>query len=82
MTKHEATTVIEFAGNVDSVGGDSRGHYTCDIKDKYSGAWYHTNDNAILKAIRSKENYLTCTIFDSSLNPFELHHLILLSWIK
>ena len=55
MTKHEATTVIEFAGNVDSVGGDSRGHYTCDIKDKYSGAWYHTKNNAIPKAIRSKD---------------------------
>ena len=35
--------------------GDSRGHYTCDIKDKSSGAGYCTIDNAIPKAIRCKD---------------------------
>ena len=31
----------------------SRGHYTCDIKDKSSGVRYRTNDNEIPKTIRS-----------------------------
>ena len=55
MTTYEAIAVIEFAGNVGSVGGDSRGHYTCDIKDKSCGAWYRTNDNAMPKVISSKD---------------------------
>ena len=25
---------------------DSSGHYKCDVKDKESGHWFRTNDNA------------------------------------
>ena len=55
MTAYEVIAVIEFAGNVESVGGDSRGHYTCDIKDKSCGAWFRTNDNAKPRAIKTED---------------------------
>ena len=55
VTTYEAIAIIEFAGNVESARGDSRGHYTCDIKDKSSGGWFRTNDNAIPKTIKSKD---------------------------
>ena len=37
--------VLEFAGTMDS-SGESRGHYTCDVKDKEKN-WFRTNDNAV-----------------------------------
>ena len=37
--------VLEFAGTMDSFG-ESRGHYTCDVKDKEKN-WFRTNDNAV-----------------------------------
>ena len=37
--------VLEFAGIVDSFD-QSRGHYTCDVKDKEKN-WFRTNDNLV-----------------------------------
>ena len=42
--QYEAVAVIEFSGTV-GTGGESQGHYTCDIKDKASQLWFKTNDN-------------------------------------
>ena len=50
MATYETIAVIEFVGNV-----DSSGHYKCDVKDKESGHWFRTNDNAIPQ-IMKKEN--------------------------
>ena len=46
---YEAITVIQFAGSVDRRSGQSRGHYTCDVKvkDKASQAWFRTNDSVL-----------------------------------
>ena len=41
LATYETIAVIEFMGNV-----DSSGHYKCDVKDKESGHWFRTNDNA------------------------------------
>ena len=37
--------MIEFSGSVNSSGGNSQGHYICDVKDKESSNWFRTNDN-------------------------------------
>ena len=37
--------MIEFSGSVNSSGGNSQGHYICDVKDKESNKWFRTNDN-------------------------------------
>ena len=50
LATYETIAVIEFVGNV-----DSSGHYKCDVKDKESGHWFRTNDNAIPQ-IMKKEN--------------------------
>ena len=47
MTSYEPIAVIEFDGSVDSDGGNSQGHYRCDIKDKEDKSWFHTSDNII-----------------------------------
>ena len=44
--------VLEFGGTVDSFG-ESRGHYTCDVKDKEKN-WFRTNDNAVPKQIEMR----------------------------
>ena len=45
LTQYEPVAVLEFAGIVDSFD-QSRGHYTCDVKDKEKN-WFRTNDNAV-----------------------------------
>ena len=37
--------MIEFTGSVNSSGGNSQGHYLCDVKDVASNNWFRTNDN-------------------------------------
>ena len=46
--------VLEHRGRIIS-GGETRGHYTCDIKDKESGQWYRTNDDCLPKIITENE---------------------------
>ena len=41
----EPIAVIEHHGDV------SRGHYTCDVKEKETGYWYRTNDNLMPELI-------------------------------
>ena len=36
--------VIEYRGSV-TTSGHSEGHYICDVKDKFTGKWFRTNDN-------------------------------------
>ena len=55
MIKCEPIAVIEFSGNVDRIGGQSRGHYTCDVKDKDSKQWFRTNDNNLPVPIDSND---------------------------
>ena len=50
LATYETIAVIEFVGNV-----DSSGHYKCDVKDKESGHWFRTNDNAT-PLIMNEEN--------------------------
>ena len=44
--------VLEFAGIVDSFD-QSRGHYTCDVKDKEKN-WFCTNDNLVPISIEAR----------------------------
>ena len=44
LSKYEAIAVVVFSGRVDNFG-NSHGHYTCDVKDKESNAWFRTNDS-------------------------------------
>ena len=41
---YEAISVIDFHGSI-SNSGESRGHYTCDVKDAQTQTWYRTNDD-------------------------------------
>ena len=43
-TWYEAIAVIEYKGQLSSIG-QSSGHYMCDIKDKVTNSWFRTNDN-------------------------------------
>ena len=40
---YEAIAIIEHQGDI-TRGGDTQGHYICDIRDKWF-RWYRTNDN-------------------------------------
>ena len=55
VTEYEPIAVIEFAGSVDRRSGQSRGHYTCDVKDKASQVWFRTNDSVMPVSIESKD---------------------------
>ena len=49
---YQPISVIEYRGRVTGSSrsgsrADSRGHYTCDVKDISTNSWYRTNDNAI-----------------------------------
>ena len=50
--------VIEYRGSV-TTSGHSEGHYICDVKDKFTGKWFRTNDNNLPIEI-SIENVSTC----------------------
>ena len=52
LTQYEAIAVLEFAGTVDNFG-QSRGHYTCDVKDTEKN-WFRTNDNAVPISMQAK----------------------------
>ena len=52
LTQYEAMAVLEFAGTVDNLG-QSRGHYTCDVKDKERN-WFRTNDNLVPISIEGR----------------------------
>ena len=54
MNQYGAVAVIEYTGNMGS-GGESQGHYTCDIKDELSQLWFKTNDNRIPIQIQAKD---------------------------
>ena len=51
---YEAISVLEFHGSI-SNSGESRGHYTCDVKDAQTGTWYRTNDNCNPVQIQKKD---------------------------
>ena len=46
--------VLEHRGSI-TTDGETRGHYTCDIKHKDSGQWYRTNDDRLPKMITEDE---------------------------
>ena len=54
LSKYEAIAVVVFSGRVDNYG-QSHGHYTCDVKDKASQAWFRTNDSVMPVSIESKD---------------------------
>ena len=43
-SQFEAVSIIEYQGNVSSLG-KSDGHYVCDITDRSTQQWFRTNDN-------------------------------------
>ena len=51
---YECISVIEHSGLLSS-GGDSAGHYLCDVKDANSGNWFRTNDSTLPKQINSTD---------------------------
>ena len=58
---YQAISVIEYRGIISS-SGQTRGHYTCDVRDAQTNSWYRTNDNAnplqIPEADVSKQGYV------------------------
>ena len=64
---YQSISVIEYRGTATGSSrsgsrADSRGHYTCDVKDISTDSWYRTNDNAnplqIPVADVSKQGYV------------------------
>ena len=41
---YEPIAVIDYRGSLAN-SGQSQGHYTCDVKDVITNAWYRTNDS-------------------------------------
>ena len=54
LSKYESIAVVVFSGIVDNFG-HSHGHYTCDVKDKKSNAWFRTNDSTDPVSIEVKD---------------------------
>ena len=52
VTQYEAMAVLQFDGTVDNFH-QSRGHYTCDVKDKEKN-WFRTNDNVVPISIEAR----------------------------
>ena len=52
VTQYEAMAVLQFDGTVDNFH-QSRGHYTCDVKDKGKN-WFRTNDNVVPMQIETR----------------------------
>ena len=44
VAEFEAISLIEHQGSM-LAGGETRGHYICDLKDDKSKLWFRTNDN-------------------------------------
>ena len=44
MSRYEPLSIIEYQGTL-SPGGDTNGHYICDVKDAKTNKWFRTNDN-------------------------------------
>ena len=40
---YEPISVIDYRGSIAS-SGETQGHYTCDVKDVKTSAWFRTND--------------------------------------
>ena len=64
---YQPISVIEYRGRAtgscrNGSRADSRGHYTCDVKDISTDSWYRTNDNVdpvqIPKSAVSKKGYV------------------------
>ena len=41
---YDPISIIEFQGSINK-GGQSQGHYICDLQDQRSKYWFRTNDN-------------------------------------
>ena len=51
---YECISVIQHSGEISS-DTSSRGHYSCDVKDKQTNNWFRTSDATIPHHICSQE---------------------------
>ena len=51
---YKVISAIEFRGSINAAG-ESQGHYICDIQEKFTQAWFRTNDNSIPVPIQQDE---------------------------